>query len=550
MKKTAKKGFTIVELVIVIAVIAILAAVLIPTFVSLVNKANSSAALADARNMANQLLINLMDKDGAESKDLIVIQEKSDGIYVHAYCTSEGKFVAYKGNPVTAAEGDDFDARVKSVLDELTKSAALLPVTIPNEDNWAHESNMKTIVETLGYNSENTAFRANYKVELVAFEKQSVSAEHTCAGNLEKRDGQTADCVHAGWSEYYICTVCGKVWNDENATETFTLTITDPTDDHDFTVPASDRVCHWNECSRCGETDIPVAHTLSHTVSGNDYTVSCSACAYKITGDAVPATYKLAIELNEKLGNTKHSTMHEAFLAVAQTRDAQGVTAVIQSISKAEGNEPATQGRIVWDQTIDRFVVTQEIDGRDAVVYTPDAVNGLSGYVEREYYLYPLWDTYDTLPDPEEQDYSIYFTGKTLEGQLYKQDGKYWNPISYSFSVGFDMGFVTYNSIDTNNVSIIQGSANGNDRMIYRTNGNGCDLYLRGKRDVEHYGEVNTLYCGVGWAKINYYEFGKLTNIANDRQIVSDVVIWNMGSSNIQILESVKKVTLGENKQN
>ena len=43
MRKMNKKGFTIVELVIVIAVIAILAAVLIPTFVGLVNKANQSA---------------------------------------------------------------------------------------------------------------------------------------------------------------------------------------------------------------------------------------------------------------------------------------------------------------------------------------------------------------------------------------------------------------------------------------------------------------------------------------------------------------------------
>ena len=42
MKKTNKKGFTIVELVVVIAVVAILAAVLIPTFVSVVNKANVS----------------------------------------------------------------------------------------------------------------------------------------------------------------------------------------------------------------------------------------------------------------------------------------------------------------------------------------------------------------------------------------------------------------------------------------------------------------------------------------------------------------------------
>ena len=42
MKHTNKKGFTIVELVIVIAVIAILAAVLIPTFGGIIKKANNS----------------------------------------------------------------------------------------------------------------------------------------------------------------------------------------------------------------------------------------------------------------------------------------------------------------------------------------------------------------------------------------------------------------------------------------------------------------------------------------------------------------------------
>ena len=48
MKKLNKKGFTIVELVIVIAVIAILAGVLIPTFANVVKKANESAAMQEA----------------------------------------------------------------------------------------------------------------------------------------------------------------------------------------------------------------------------------------------------------------------------------------------------------------------------------------------------------------------------------------------------------------------------------------------------------------------------------------------------------------------
>ena len=51
MKKINKKGFTIVELVIVIAVIAILAAVLIPTFSSLVKTAQTSSDVSLVKNL-------------------------------------------------------------------------------------------------------------------------------------------------------------------------------------------------------------------------------------------------------------------------------------------------------------------------------------------------------------------------------------------------------------------------------------------------------------------------------------------------------------------
>lgn len=50
MKRNNKKGFTITELVIVIAVIAILAAVLIPTFSNVINNAKQSAALQTCTN--------------------------------------------------------------------------------------------------------------------------------------------------------------------------------------------------------------------------------------------------------------------------------------------------------------------------------------------------------------------------------------------------------------------------------------------------------------------------------------------------------------------
>ncbi len=55
MKKNNKKGFTIVELVIVIAVIAILAAVLIPTFSSIIKKAKISNDTVLAKNLTTAI---------------------------------------------------------------------------------------------------------------------------------------------------------------------------------------------------------------------------------------------------------------------------------------------------------------------------------------------------------------------------------------------------------------------------------------------------------------------------------------------------------------
>lgn len=63
MKLNKKKGFTIVELVIVIAIIAILAAVLIPTFASLIQKANESADIQAVRQMNTYLAVNEVTAD-------------------------------------------------------------------------------------------------------------------------------------------------------------------------------------------------------------------------------------------------------------------------------------------------------------------------------------------------------------------------------------------------------------------------------------------------------------------------------------------------------
>ena len=87
MKRTNKKGFTIVELVIVIAVIAILAAVLIPTFSGVIEKAEESANLQDATNTYKQLLTeeeylgNLNLNKTAGEPDLYIVVGDDEVVY-------------------------------------------------------------------------------------------------------------------------------------------------------------------------------------------------------------------------------------------------------------------------------------------------------------------------------------------------------------------------------------------------------------------------------------------------------------------------------------
>lgn len=66
MKKNNKKGFTLVELVIVVAVMAILVAVAIPTVASITGKARTAVADANAQTIESMLKLELADLDKAK----------------------------------------------------------------------------------------------------------------------------------------------------------------------------------------------------------------------------------------------------------------------------------------------------------------------------------------------------------------------------------------------------------------------------------------------------------------------------------------------------
>ncbi len=105
MKNNRKKGFTIVELVIVIAVIAILAAVLIPTFTGVINKAKDSKALQEARNLWTQYTVENAETFG-DVKEAYVL---SNG---NVYLVLNGQF--YNEKPATYTTGLPTESALKS----------------------------------------------------------------------------------------------------------------------------------------------------------------------------------------------------------------------------------------------------------------------------------------------------------------------------------------------------------------------------------------------------------------------------------------------------
>ena len=110
MKRNNKKGFTIVELVIVIAVIAILAAVLIPTFASLVGKAQEAADTQLAKNLNTALTMAEAEGNGPETfTEVLKVLRDSGYLVGNLNPTTEGWYYVWEeeSNQILLVDGND-----------------------------------------------------------------------------------------------------------------------------------------------------------------------------------------------------------------------------------------------------------------------------------------------------------------------------------------------------------------------------------------------------------------------------------------------------------
>ena len=168
MMKGKRRGFTVVELVIVIAVVAILAAVLIPTYVNLVKKSNEANAQVEAKNLISEMLTDIIlgDKDSA---DLLVFSKKGDDVYLHGYSSKQQRFLSYRNNPIALTT--DMEKTVQATVGKLLAEGVIKQneeVKSDNPNDWRLEKNVKTIVGSLNSKYDVVVY-ANYIIDVNLF---------------------------------------------------------------------------------------------------------------------------------------------------------------------------------------------------------------------------------------------------------------------------------------------------------------------------------------------------------------------------------------------
>lgn len=118
--RKSKKAFTIVELVIVIAVIAILAAVLIPTFVNVTKSAKQSSDISAVRNMNTYLAVEDATKGNMTLKDVhtVLAENGVDGEHYTPLYSGRYFFYDQDENRIVYTEYDSESNTYKVIFPE------------------------------------------------------------------------------------------------------------------------------------------------------------------------------------------------------------------------------------------------------------------------------------------------------------------------------------------------------------------------------------------------------------------------------------------------
>lgn len=339
MKHSNKKAFTIVELVIVIAVVAVLAAVLIPTFSSLIKKANNSADLQLVTNL-NKYLATAEVTDGKNTTMTEAMKDAQEAGYTAAaligadsdivWDAESDRFfaVSSKGKVIAKAEGTKFNSKEKGkywiVSESIDQNYATYYVGSEGKDAehvlsltgaLNFDGGEQLLYVTFNSETENVVLYGYFHT-LTVTDGSKLPVVHgyvyTLVGNT-KADGTE---FHQSYDD-----IGNKVsYNDGAANATFGVCRDDDADEkcdfcaadmckHEFVVTDSEEAGCLNKgftnraCSKCGKTQYEVFPALGHdwqTLKGFDATCTtmgqaegrvCKRCNLKEGGETTPPLF-------------------------------------------------------------------------------------------------------------------------------------------------------------------------------------------------------------------------------------------------------------------
>ena len=148
MKKSNNKGFTLAELLVVVAIIAVLVAIFIPIFTNQLEKSREATDVADARDFYAEIATALVSGElNAEHTTIQVGSAK--------YATA-----TYKDGALVSVTVADWTAHQK-VTNWQTGAQVIANVTIAQDNDWAGKTG---ITYVFSQDTENDDYLSNITV--------------------------------------------------------------------------------------------------------------------------------------------------------------------------------------------------------------------------------------------------------------------------------------------------------------------------------------------------------------------------------------------------